>query len=320
MACPANARYSPMTITQAPTPQPYDAAASQEPNEPRIVPVRHWGRWVAGVIVLIVAGALVQSFITNPNLQPHVIRHYLFAAPILSGVRVTIELTVLGMAIGIVGGIVLALMRVSGNPVLSAAGWTYVWLFRASPILVQLLFWGYLGAFYAKLSLTIPFTSVSLASTSTSKLITPFVAALLGLGLNEAAYAAETIRAGLLSVDEGQTLAAKALGFSSSLTMRLVVLPQAMRVIIPPLGNATIIMLKTSALVSVIGGLDLLTRTQNIYSQNFEVIPLLMVATIWYLVLTTVLSLGQRYLERRFARGSTSVQRERRWSFGQQPG
>jgi polar amino acid transport system permease protein len=297
-----------------------EAAEPASADEPTVVPVRHWGRWVAGAILLIIAASLIRSFATNPNLQPHVIGHYLFAAPILRGVRVTIELTVLGMLIGVAGGIVLALMRLSGNPVLTSIGWTYVWLFRASPILVQLLFWGYLGAFYSKLSLTIPFTSVTLASTSTSSLITPFVAALLGLGLNEAAYAAETIRAGLLSVDEGQTLAAKALGFSSALTMRVVVLPQAMRVIIPPLGNATIIMLKTSALVSVIGGLDLLTRTQNIYAQNFEVIPLLMVATLWYLALTTVLSLGQRYLERRFARGSSAVQRERRWSFGQQQG
>lgn len=309
-----------MTIPQANAHESSAATELASPSEPTIVPVRHWGRWVAGSILLILAASLVRSFATNPNLQPHVIRHYLFAGPILRGVGVTIELTVIGMVIGIVGGVLLALMRLSGNPVLSSIGWTYVWLFRASPILVQLLFWGYLGAFYARLSLTVPFTSISLASTSTSKLITPFVAALLGLGLNEAAYAAETIRAGLLSVDEGQTLAAKALGFSSSLTMRVVVLPQAMRVIIPPLGNATIIMLKTSALVSVIGGLDLLTRTQNIYSQNFEVIPLLMVATIWYLALTTVLSLGQRYLERRFARGTTAAQRERRWSFGQQQG
>jgi polar amino acid transport system permease protein len=300
----------------------HDAQAGTEPrpDELRIVPVRHWGRWIAGAILLVVAAALVRSLATNPNLQPHVIRHYLFASPILRGVLVTIELTVSGMIIGVIGGIVLALMRLSGNPVLTSVGWTYVWLFRASPILVQLLFWGYLGAFYAKLSLVIPFTTVTFASTSTSSLITPFVAALLGLGLNEAAYAAETIRAGLLSVDEGQTLAAKALGFPSSLTMRVVVLPQAMRVIVPPLGNATIIMLKTSALVSVIGGLDLLTRTQNIYAQNFEVIPLLMVATLWYLALTTVLSLGQRYLERRFARGSGSAEPRRRWSFGQQQG
>ncbi|HVW17066.1 MAG TPA: amino acid ABC transporter permease, partial [Solirubrobacteraceae bacterium] len=254
---------------------------------------------------------------SNPNLQTDVIGHYLFSSPIMHGVLTTIELTAAGMAIGVVLGMLLAVMRLSGNPVLAALSWSYVWLFRASPILVQLLFWGYLGAFYTHLSVTIPFTSVTLVSASTHSLITPFVAALLGLGLNEAAYASETIRAGIGSVDEGQSMAAKALGFSGAQTMRLIVLPQAMRVIIPPLGNATIILLKTSALVSVIGGLDLLTRAQNIYAQNFAVIPLLMVATIWYLVLTTVLSLGQRQLERRYARGSSAAQVERRgWRLG----
>lgn len=287
------------------------------PDEPKIVPVRHWGWWIVGVVLIVVVASLIQSIVTNPNLQTHTIGHYLFADPILHGVVVTIELTAAGMVIGIVGGVVLALMRLSRNPVLSSFSWAYVWLFRGSPILVQLLFWGYLGAFYSRLSLTIPFTHVSLASTSTRSLITPFVAALLGLGLNEAAYASETIRAGIASVDEGQVLASKALGFSGFLTMRLIVLPQAMRVIIPPLGNATIIMLKTSSLVSVIGGLDLLTRVQNIYAQNFEVIPLLMVATLWYLALTTVLTIGQRYIEHRFAKGSSSSrQRDRRWSFG----
>jgi polar amino acid transport system permease protein len=282
-----------------------------------VAPVRHWGRWIAGAVLLVLVASLIRSIATNPNLQPDVVRHYLFAAAVLHGIEVTVELTVLGMLIGIAGGVLLALMRRSGNPVLAAVGWAYVWFFRASPILVQLLFWGYLGAFYAHLSLTIPFTSITLASAKTSTLITPFVAALLGLGLNEAAYAAETIRAGLSSVDEGQTLAAKALGFTSGQTLRVVVLPQAMRVIVPPLGNATIIMLKTSALVSVIGGRDLLTRVQDIYAQNFEVIPLLVVATFWYLVLTTVLTLGQRQLEKRFERGSGQVARESRWSLGQ---
>lgn len=282
-----------------------------------VAPVRHWGRWVAGAVLLVLVASLIRSLATNPNLQPDVIRHYLFASAVLHGIEVTVELTVLGMLIGIAGGVLLALMRRSGNPVLATVGWAYVWFFRASPILVQLLFWGYLGAFYAHLSLTVPFTSITLASAKTSTLITPFVAALLGLGLNEAAYAAETIRAGLSSVDEGQTLAAKALGFTSGQTLRVVVLPQAMRVIVPPLGNATIIMLKTSALVSVIGGRDLLTRVQDIYAQNFEVIPLLVVATFWYLVLTTVLTLGQRQLEKRFARGSGQTTRESRWSIGQ---
>jgi polar amino acid transport system permease protein len=305
-------------MTTIPTPRhgEVDSHAGGHGAALPVVPVRHWGRWISGAVLVIVVASLLRSLATNPNLQFHVVRHYLFASAVISGIRVTIELTALGMLIGIVGGVLLGVMRLSGNPVLSGAAWTYVWFFRASPILVQLLVWGYLGAFYAHLSLTLPFTSITLASAQTSTLITPFVAALLGLGLNEAAYAAETIRAGLNSVDEGQTLAAKALGYTPGQTLRLIVLPQAMRVIIPPLGNATIIMLKTSALVSVIGGRDLLTRVQDIYAQTFEVIPLLVVATFWYLVLTTVLTLGQRQLERRFAR-SSRVTREGRWGFGQ---
>jgi polar amino acid transport system permease protein len=213
------------------------------------------------------------------------------------------RLTAVAMAIGIVGGTLLAVMGLSGNPVLVAVSSVYLWIFRGTPVLVQIIFWGYLGALYPKLVLGIPFTEHVFVEAQTSAVITGTTAAILALGLNEAAYAAEIIRAGIQAVDHGQTEACRALGMSKGLTMRRVILPQAMRVIIPPMGNETIGMLKTTSLVSVISGHDLLTNMQNVYSQTFEVIPLLIVASAWYLVVTSVLTIGQRQLERRFGRG-----------------
>jgi polar amino acid transport system permease protein len=194
-------------------------------------------------------------------------------------------------------------MRLSPNPMVSGGAWCYVWLFRGTPVLVQLLFWSFIAAVYPKISLGIPF-GPSLISQTANSLITPFVAAILGLGLNEGAYMSEIVRAGLLSVDEGQTEAAQALGMSRMQTLRRVVLPQAMRVIIPPTGNETISMLKTSSLVSVIAFTELLYASQLIYSQNYKQIPLLIVASLWYLFLTSILSFGQYYLERHYARGA----------------
>jgi polar amino acid transport system permease protein len=181
--------------------------------------------------------------------------------------------------------------------------WIYIWLFRGVPLLVQIILWGFLGALYPTLFVGIPFVGVVFAHGSTSSLIGAFTAAILALGLNEVAYAAELVRAGIISVDEGQSEAAYSIGMSSGLTMRRVVLPQAMRVIIPPMGNETITMLKMTSLVSVISGQDLLTTLQKVYAQNFQVIPLLIVASLWYLALTTVLTVGQHYLEKRFGRG-----------------
>jgi polar amino acid transport system permease protein len=211
------------------------------------------------------------------------------------------------MVVGIVLGVVLAVMRLSPNPLVSGASWLYIWFFRGTPVLVQLLFWNFVGALYPKISIGIPF-GPEFFSFSANTAITPFVAAILGLGLNEGAYMAEIVRAGILSVDEGQTDAAHALGMTRLQTMRRIVLPQAMRVIIPPTGNETISMLKTSSLVSVIAYTELLYTVQLIYAVNYKQIPLLMVASIWYLIVTTVLSVGQYYLERRFGRGSAREQ------------
>ena len=266
------------------------------------VSVRHPGRWVAVAVLAVLAAMLVHTVLTNEGFRWDVVGRYLFSTPILGGLANTLLLTVLSMVIGVVGGIGLAVMRLSPNPVLTGAAAVYIWLFRGTPLIAQLLFWNYLSALYPRLGLGIPFGPV-FVSADVNSLITPFAACLLGLGLNEAAYMAEIVRGGLQSVDRGQSEAAGALGLSRVQALRRVVLPQAMRVIIPPTGNETISMLKTTSLVVVIGYFELLTSAQRIYSTNFQTIPLLIVAAAWYLALTSVLSVGQGFVERRYGRG-----------------
>jgi polar amino acid transport system permease protein len=209
-------------------------------------------------------------------------------------------------------------MRLSPNPLVAGASWAYIWVFRGTPVLVQLLFWNFISALYPTIDLGIPF-GPSFIHADANHLISAFTAAILGLGLNEGAYMAEIVRAGILSVDEGQTQAAHSLGMTRLTTLRRIVLPQAMRVIIPPTGNETISMLKTSSLVSVIAYTELLYSVQQIYSVNYRTIPLLLVASIWYLAVTSILSIGQYYLERRYGRslarapGETPPQRLRRY-------
>jgi polar amino acid transport system permease protein len=208
------------------------------------------------------------------------------------------------MLIGIVLGIALAIMRQSPNPLISGASWVYVWFFRGTPLLVQLLFWYNLASLFPVVNLGVPF-GPAIIHANANAVITTSAAALLGLGLNEGAYMAEIVRAGLLSVPEGQTEAAQSLGMSRLQMTRLVVLPQAMRVIVPPSGNETISMLKNTSLVSVITYVELLYSAQEIYATNFKTIPLLIVVSIWYLVLTSLLYLGQYFIERRYGRGFT---------------
>ncbi|MGV9798863.1 amino acid ABC transporter permease/ATP-binding protein [Mycobacterium sp. NPDC003449] len=246
---------------------------------------------------------MVWSLWHNPNLDIASTRQYLFAPSILHGVAVTVELTVVGMTIGIVGGVLLAVMRLSENRVLSGVAWGYIWFFRGTPLLVQIIFWGFLGALYPNLFLGIPLTGIVFGSVQTNAVVGAATAAVLALATNEAAYCAELVRAAIISVDGGQREAAMSLGMSSARRMRFVVLPQAMRVLIPTLGNEAISMLKMTALVSVISGRDLMTSVQQIYQQNFKIMPLLAVASLWYLVLTSVMSIGQHYLERHFSRG-----------------
>ena len=278
---------------------------SRRPEEIRAVPVRHPGRWVATGLILLFGASLVRSVATNKLLEWHVVGQFLFDQRILEGVTVTLELTASAMAMGVILGVVLAIMRLSPNPLVSGASWLYIWFFRATPVLVQLLFWFFISAIYPRISLGIPFVGVEFVHGSANSVITSYVAALLGLGLNEGAYMAEIVRAGIISIGEGQTDAAQSLGMSRLQIMRRIVLPQAMRVIIPPTGNETISMLKTSSLASVITLTELLLATENIYSVNFKPIQLLMVASIWYAAMTSVLYVGQYHLERYYARGAT---------------
>jgi polar amino acid transport system permease protein len=272
------------------------------PDKIEAVPVRHPGRWIAAAIVLVIAASLVRAIVTEKGFQWHVVGQYLFNPRILHGVLITIELTVLSMVIGIVLGVLLATMRQSPNPLVSGASWLYIWFFRGTPLLVQLLFWYNIAALFPTISLGVPF-GPAIIHGSANHVVTTFVAALLGLGLNEGAYMAEIVRAGFLSVPEGQTEAAQSLGMSRLQILRLVVLPQAMRVILPPTGNETISMLKNTSLVSALAYAELLYSAQLIYSANFKTIPLLIVASIWYLVMTSVLYVGQYFIERRYGRG-----------------
>jgi len=275
-----------------------------QPEAIRAVPVRHPGRWVAAVAILVVAAQLVHGAAANPSLHWSVVSDYLFDTRVIHGVEATLYLTVIAMVMGVVLGIVLAVARLSKNPVVSGGAWLYIWFFRGTPVLVQIFIWFYLPTVVHSISIGVPFGPSFVVASDSKTLITQLVAACLGLGLNEAAYMAEIARAGILSVDEGQVEAASALGMTRLASMRRIVLPQAMRVIIPPTGNETISMLKTTSLVSVIGYGELFFATSAIASSNFQTIALLIVASAWYIFWTTLLSIGQYYLERRFARGA----------------
>ena len=293
----------------------------------KIVPVRHPGRWVASAVILVLAAMLINTMffshvtrggVREGRYQWGVVGKYLFAAPIFRGIVVTLELTVIAMVVGIVFGIVLAVMRLSPNWLLSGSAWIYIWFFRGTPVLVQIIFW-YEGIsyLYPHLGFGIPFAT-PFVNVNANVLVTSFTAGALGLSFNEGAYMAEIVRAGIISVDEGQTEAAQSLGMAKFQTMRRIVLPQAMRVIIPPTGNETISMLKTTSLVYAIALADLFTAATNISNTNYEVVPLLLVASLWYLFFTSLLTVGQYYVERYYARGSsfalplTPIQRLRR--------
>lgn len=281
------------------SPCPRSSTDFSSENQP--VPVRYPLRWVSAAVIALLSVSLFYSIATNPRFDWPVFADYIFHESVLRGVGMTLWLTVLAVIVGLVLGIPVAMMRISPNPLLASFSWSYVNFFRAVPVLVQLIFWYNLAALYPVVSLSLPFTP-ELASIDANLLITPLVAALLGLGLNEAANVSEIIRGGLLSVDRGQSEAAKALGMSRTRTMFRIVLPQAMRFIVPPIGNQVIMMLKMTSLVSLISMSDLLYTTQIISARTFNTIPLLMVAAAWYIFLTVILSIGQHYLENYFSR------------------
>jgi polar amino acid transport system permease protein len=291
-----------------------EVPGAQRPPDITAVPVRHPGRWFAAAVIAVLVAMLVNTLVfskvkrgtsTQTRFGWGVVGDYFLSEPILHGLYYTLLLTVVAMAIGIVGGVLLAVMRLSDNPILSGISWLFIWFFRGTPLLVQISFW-YVGIsyLYNQLSLGVPF-GPSFVHGSANSLITPLVAGFVGLGFNEAAYMAEIVRAGILSVDEGQTEAAQSLGMNRVMMMRRIVLPQAMRVIIPPTGNETISMLKNSSLASVATVAELFFAQGEISARTYQTVPLLIVASIWYLIVTSVLTVGQYYLERHYARGAS---------------
>ncbi|MDN5855174.1 MAG: amino acid ABC transporter permease [Actinomycetia bacterium] len=261
------------------------------------------GNSLAAMVILIVAAALLRSVATNENFRWDVVGDFFTTTAILEGLVRTLWLTAASMAIGITLGTIIAVMRLSSNPILSSIGALWVWFFRGTPLLVQLIFWFNLSALYPQLSLGVPFGPDGVTFDANA-LITPVAAALLGLGLSESGYMAEIVRGGLLGVDREQVDAARALGMVRRTRFVRVIWPQAVRLIIPATGNRTISQLKDTALVSVIAMPDLLYSAQIIYSNNYQTIPLLIVATLWYLIVVSVLGVGQRLLERRFGHGA----------------
>ena len=282
-----------------------DRDVSESSGHLRLAPRRHYLQVAAAAVVVLLGSLLIESLATNENMQWAIVWEYLWDARVGEGLVTTLELTVLCMIMGTALAVVLAVMRLSKNRVLSTVSFAYVWFFRGTPLLVQLIFWYNLAALFPVLAVGIPFTDIG-AGVSTNTVITAFVAAVLGFTLNEAAYMSEIVRAGIQSVNIGQREAAVSTGMTEAQSMWRIVLPQAMRVIVPPTANQAINLLKATSLVAFIAGGDLLSAVQDIYAVNFAVIPLLVVASIWYLVVVTVASAGQYYLERWVGRGVTS--------------
>lgn len=284
-------------MTQQPAP------TTREPDRIHAVPVRYPGRWVSAVVVAVLAAMAVHALVTNTTFAWQYFWKYLLTMPVMRGVGWTLLLTVSSMVIAILLAVLLAVMRDSPNPVMRGVSWTYIWFFRGTPIYTQLALWGLLSVLYPRLSLGVPF-GPELWSFTTKDVFTAAVSAVIGLALNEAAYLSEIVRAGLESVDRGQHEAARALGMKEGPILRRIVLPQAMRVIVPPTGNETISMLKTSSLVIAVPfTLELNFATNAIGNRIFQPVPLLMVACFWYLAITSVFMVGQHYLERYYGRG-----------------
>ncbi len=281
-----------MSVTTTSSPAAIDA-----------VPLRHPWRWVGAVVIVALVALFLYGAATNSAYGWATYRKYIFDERISAAAWNTIQLTIWAMVLGLALGVLLAVMRLSPNPVFKSVAWVYLWIFRGTPVYVQLVFWGLFPTLYQNIQLGVPF-GPTLFAFNLQNLSISFVLAAVGLGLNEAAYMAEIIRAGISSVPEGQTEASTALGMSWWMTMRRTVLPQAMRVIIPPTGNEVISMLKTTSLVTAVPySLELYGRARDIAGVIFEPIPLLMVAATWYLLITSVLMVGQFHLERHFSRG-----------------
>lgn len=269
----------------------------------KIVRLRHPGRALSAVVIGFLMFLSATSLVTNPNFQWKIVFHYLFAESILNGVFTTVWLTAVCMSIAIVLGILLATFRMSENLVLRTVAGGYLWFFRGTPLLVQLIFWYNLGALYPNIGLGIPFTHVMFFSAPANQVLNVWLVAIAGLALHESAYMAEIVRSGLMAVPVHQREAAQALGLDGWQTFKRIILPQSLRVIIPPTGNQFIGMLKYSSLVSVIAVAELLYSAQIIYSQTFETIPVLICASLWYLFITTILTIVQSRIEKYYSKG-----------------
>jgi polar amino acid transport system permease protein len=273
----------------------------------------------------VLVAMFVHMLLTNEAFQWSFMWHNMFRPPVLEGVRTSLLLTVEAMIIGVLLGMVIAVMRLSANPIISYVSWVYTWFFRAVPRLVLAILFGNLGILYARLEIGLPFDRQLMKllglhsvdgriwGVDARTVLTGFAAGLLALALSEAAYMAEIVRAGILSVDAGQSEAAHALGMRPGLTMRRIVLPQAMRVIVPPTGNETIAMLKDTAVVAFVPVTnELFFQLQAVGNRTFQVFPMLVAACLWYAALTSVLLIGQHFLERRFSRGAATRGRRQR--------
>ncbi|WP_110049982.1 amino acid ABC transporter permease [Nocardiopsis sp. L17-MgMaSL7] len=305
--------------------EPVGGPGSKEPTPGRsaapitAVPVRYPERWVAAGIILVLAAMFVHMLFTNPAFNWPFMFDNMFSEPVLRGVWVTLSATVLSMVIGVLLGIILAVMRLSGNPVLVTVSWMYTWFFRGVPRLVLAVLFGNLAILYSTIHIGLPFDNYWMPwlglegdarffEIDARTLLTGYTAGLLALSLSEGAYMAEIIRAGLQSVDKGQTEAAQALGMSRSRIMRRITLPQAMRVVIPPTGNETIAMLKDTALLAYVPvTIELFYQLQAIGTRSYQIFPMLVAACLWYLAITSVLMVGQYFIERRFNRSGRGV-------------
>jgi polar amino acid transport system permease protein len=286
-----------------------EAPPADTPSKPlsaqRVQPLRRPGRWIATAVVLVLVAQIVHGLATNPFYQWDRFRYWFLRPTVLDGLLVTLEVAALSAVLGLLGGILLALARQSGSPVLRAVSWTYTWLFRSVPLIVVLIFLYNFSALYKTLSLGIPF-GPAFVTFDESRLATDMTVAVVGLSLNEAAYAAEVVRGGLLSVDQGQHEAAAALGLPRRYQFTRIVFPQALRSITPNYVNQLIGLIKSTSLVFYVSLLDLFGSVQTMGSTYpGDIVPLLLVATVWYLILTSAVSVVQFYVERYFARGAT---------------
>jgi polar amino acid transport system permease protein len=307
MSSTAAAHAPPPHTGPASSPDPAtETGALDDPARLTVVPARHPWRWAATAVVALLTAMAVNALVTNPAWDWPTVGQYLFAPSILRAVGLTLQLTVFGIVLGFVLGTLLALMRLSRNPLLRGVSWTYIWIFRSVPLILQLLFWFNLALLYRAITFGIPFGPAFFA-VGTMDLISPVTAAVLGLALHQAAYAAEVVRSGFLSVDPGQLEAAAALGIPRLRQFRRILLPQAMRTILPTAGNELIGLVKGTSVVYIMALSELFYQVQVIYTRNGRVIPLLLVAAIWYLALTTVMSIAQFYVERHYGRGASRV-------------